>query len=431
MLSVYSVSLGCPKNRVDTEHLIGSLGVAIRPVEAVEDAELVVINTCGFILPAVEESVRTILETVEDVSEMGGKRPFVVVAGCLVGRYGEKELAPELPEVDLWLPNQEIEAWPQMLAQKLGLPVPKELGRILSTGPSYAWLKVSDGCRHNCSFCTIPMIRGPHRSTEAGILVKEAEGLIDQGVKEIILVAQDVTAWGEDIGAKHGLATLLDRLLPLKGLERLRLLYLYPAGLTENLLKYMRDAGGPLVPYFDIPTQHAHSDILSRMGRPFARDPRKVIDRVRNVFPEAALRTSLIVGFPGETEDHYQTLTDFVEETRFTHLGVFAYKAEDGTPAAAMPDQVQDEVKEWRRDALMELQGEISEEIMESYLGSRQKILVDAPHEEWPGLYTGRTWFQAPEIDGMTYISGPNVEAGKMIEADIMEARTYDLVALE
>ncbi len=431
MLSVYSVSLGCPKNRVDTEHLIGSLGVAVRPVEAVEDAELVVINTCGFILPAVEESVRTILETVEDIGEMGGKRPFVVVAGCLVGRYGEKELAPELPEVDLWLPNQVIEDWPHMLAQKLGLPAPLVAGRILSTGPSYAWLKVSDGCRHNCSFCTIPMIRGPHRSTDAGILAREAEGLIDQGVKEIILVAQDVTAWGEDIGAKHGLATLLDELLPLKGLERLRLMYLYPAGLTENLLKYMRDAGGPLVPYFDIPTQHAHSDILSRMGRPFARDPRKVIDRVRNIFPEAALRTSLIVGFPGETEEHYATLTDFVEETRFTHLGVFAYKAEEGTPAADMPDQVDDKVKEWRRDALMELQGEISEEIMEGYLGSRQKILVDASHEEWPSLYTGRAWFQAPEIDGMTYVSGPNVKAGEMIEADIVEARTYDLVALE
>lgn len=432
MLSIYSVSLGCPKNRVDTEHLMGSLGVQVKAIDEVKKADVVIINTCGFILPAVEESVRTILETVEDVAEIGKKkRPLIVVAGCLVGRYGEKELAPELPEVDLWLPNQEIESWPQILAHKLGLPVPAILGRMLSTGPSYAWLKVSDGCRHNCSFCTIPMIRGPHRSTKADMLAREAEGLVDQGVKEIILVAQDVTAWGEDIGAKHGLATLLDELLPIKGLERLRLMYLYPAGLTENLLKYMRDAGGPLVPYFDIPTQHAHSDILSRMGRPFARDPRKVIDRVRNVFPEAALRTSLIVGFPGETEEHYQTLTDFVEETRFTHLGVFAYKAEEGTPAAAMPDQVEDNVKEWRRDALMELQGEISEEIMESYLGSRQKILVDAPHEEWPGLYTGRTWFQAPEIDGMTYISGPNVKAGEMVEADIMEARTYDLVALE
>lgn len=429
MMRVYSVSLGCPKNRVDTERLIGSLGVAIEPVEQVERADFVLINTCGFILPAVEESVRTVVEMIDDIED-ASKRPLLVVAGCLVGRYGAAALAPELPEVDLWLPNQEIETWPQQLAHALGLPLPTTSGRLLSTGPSYAWLKISDGCRHNCSFCTIPAIRGAHRSIDASTLAREAEQLVDQGVKELVLVAQDVTAWGEDINAPHGLATLLDSLLPISGLERLRLMYLYPAGLTSALLQYLRDAGEPFVPYFDIPLQHAHSDILSRMGRPFARDPRRVIERVRSFFPEAALRTSLIVGFPGEKEEHYEALRNFVFETRFTHLGVFTYRPEEGTPAATMPEQVDDAVKEWRRDSIMEIQAEMSEEILESYVGSRQRILVDAPHEEWPGLHVGRTWFQAPEIDGMTYISGPGVAAGKSIEADVVESRTYDLVAL-
>lgn len=429
MIRVYSVSLGCPKNRVDTEHLLGSLGVAVKPVEDMADADVVLVNTCGFILPAVEESVRTIVEAVEEIGDLS-RRPLLAVAGCLVGRYGARELAPELPEVNLWLPNQEIDAWPQMLAHALGLPMPAAAGRLLSTGPSYAWLKISDGCRHNCSFCTIPSIRGRHRSIAADVLEREAEALISQGVRELVLVAQDVTAWGEDINAPHGLATLLERLLPLRGLDRLRLMYLYPAGLSRELLGFLRDAGKPFIPYFDIPLQHAHEDVLGRMGRPFARNPRLVVERVREFFPEAALRTSIIVGFPGETEEHYAALTDFVVETRFTNLGVFAYRAEEGTPAATMPDQVDDRTKEWRRDSLMEIQSEISEEILEGFVGTRQEVLVDAPHEEWPGLHTGRTWFQAPEIDGLTYISGPGVEPGALVEADIVESRTYDLVAL-
>lgn len=429
MISVYSISLGCPKNRVDTEHLLGSLGVAVQPVEHLSRADVVLINTCGFILPAVEESVRTIVETIDDLSGLR-KRPLLAVAGCLVGRYGAKELASELPEVDVWLPNQDITAWPAMLAHALKLEGAVTPGRLLSTGPSYAWLKISDGCRHNCSFCTIPSIRGGHRSTPADVLEREARDLVAQGVRELVLVAQDVTAWGEDIGAPHGLATLLERLLPVPGLARLRLMYLYPAGLTRELLGFMRDAGAPLVPYFDVPLQHAHPDILSRMGRPFARDPRRVVERVRDFFPDAALRTSLIVGFPGETDEHYAALTSFVEETRFTHMGVFAYRAEEGTPAAEMPEQVEDRVKEWRRDALMEVQAEISEELLAVHEGTRQQVLVDAPHEEWPGLHTGRTWFQAPEIDGVTYVSGPGVEPGALVEADIVETRTYDLVAL-
>ncbi len=428
MLKIYSVSLGCPKNRVDTEHLLGSLGAAVRPAEHMGRADVVLINTCGFIRPAVEESVRAVLEAVHRLETLK-RRPLLAVAGCMVGRYGAAELAAEIPEVDLWLPNQQIEQWPALLAQRLGLSSPTP-GRLLSTGPSYAWLKISDGCRHACSFCTIPSIRGRHRSVPAPVLAAEAQALLDQGVRELVLVAQDVTAWGEDLGEKHGLIRLLERLLPLRGLTWLRLLYLYPAGVTPELLSFMRGAGPALLPYFDVPLQHAHPDVLGRMGRPFARDPRVVVERIRATFPEAALRTSLIVGFPGETEAHFAALRRFVEEVRFSHMGVFAYRAEEGTPAAAMPDQVDDAVKERRRDSLMELQADISADALRRLDGARLPVLVDAPHPEWPGLHTGRVWFQAPDIDGITYISGPGVAPGALVEADIVETGDYDLTAL-
>ena len=428
MLNIYSVSLGCPKNRVDTEHLLGSLGAAVRPAEHMGRADVVLINTCGFIQPAVEESVCAVLEAVHRLKTLK-RRPLLAVAGCMVGRYGAAELAAEIPEVDLWLPNQQIEQWPALLARRLGLASPTP-GRLLSTGPSYAWLKISDGCRHACSFCTIPSIRGRHRSVPAPVLAAEAQALLDQGVRELVLVAQDVTAWGEDLGEKHGLIRLLEHLLPLRGLTWLRLLYLYPAGVTPELLSFMRGAGPALLPYFDVPLQHAHPDVLGRMGRPFARDPRVVVERIRETFPEAALRTSLIVGFPGETEAHFTALRQFVEEVRFSHMGVFAYRAEEGTPAAAMPDQVDDAVKEWRRDSLMELQADISADALRRWDGARLPVLVDAPHPEWPGLHTGRVWFQAPDIDGITYISGPGVAPGALVEADIVETKDYDLTAL-
>ncbi|MFV0423811.1 30S ribosomal protein S12 methylthiotransferase RimO [Oleidesulfovibrio sp.] len=429
MISVYSISLGCPKNRVDTEWLLGVLGPDVTPVEEMEDADLVLINTCGFIGPAVEESVQVIVQAIADLEDVKD-RPLLAVAGCLVGRYGRAELAAELPEVDLWLTNRDMGDWPEMIGRALGVAVHVPPVRLLSTGPSYAYLKVSDGCGHNCSFCTIPSIRGGLVSTPAEVLEAEARNLLSCGVKELIFVAQDVAAYGKDLGMKHGLRSLLDRLLPLDGLERLRLMYLYPAGLNKELLTYLKDAGKPFVPYFDIPMQHAHPDVLSRMGRPFARNPREVVDRVREVFPDAALRTSIITGFPGETQEHYDHLTRFVQEVRFMHLGVFAYRAEEGTPAADMPDQVDEVEKDWRRDALMEVQADISEEILEGFTGEQMDVLVDAPHDEWPGLHVGRTWFQAPDIDGVTYISGPGVAPGAMVDAEIVEARTYDLVAL-
>ncbi|WP_077071586.1 30S ribosomal protein S12 methylthiotransferase RimO [Mailhella massiliensis] len=427
MLRIYSQSLGCPKTRVDTERLLGSLGPVVT-VDLPEQADLVFINTCAFIAPAVQESVQAVVEMIEDIGSLPrGKRPFLAVAGCLPGRYGIADLAAELPEVDLWLHTDDINTWAAQLSHALRLDVPAP-GRLLSTGPSYAWLKIGEGCRHNCSFCAIPSIRGQYASEDADALVTEASALVNDGVKELILVAQDVTAYGTDFGKDPRF--LLEKLLSLDGLRRLRLLYLYPAGLTRDLLRFLKEAGAPFVPYFDMPLQHAHPDVLRRMGRPFSGNPQEAVDRIRDVFPEAALRTTMMVGFPGESDEHFRTLMDFVEKNRFHHMGVFAFQPEDGTAAASMPDQIDEDVKESRKDALMELQSSISEDILSAYAGQRMEVLVDDSSDEWPGLDTGRTWFQAPDVDGLTYISGPGVERGAMVEADITETREYDLIAL-
>lgn len=436
MISVYSVSLGCPKNRVDTERTLGLLG-PVETVETVEEADLVFINTCGFIAPAVEESVRTILDTAALVGEQPeATRPALVVAGCLVGRYGKDTLSPDLPEADLILESSALGDWPgQILAllrrlgkiKKISPPRPD---RLLSTGPSYAWLKISEGCRHKCSFCSIPLIRGPLASIPAHVLEEEARLMLDKGVHELIVVAQDITAWGSDFKTPSRLEHLLERLLPLPGLSRLRLMYMYPAGLDDAFLQFLKDAGEPFVPYFDVPVQHAASAVLSAMGRPFAGNPRKALDRLRKYFPEAALRTSIITGFPGETEKDFDELCAFVQEVRFHHLGVFPYYREEGTPAAAMKNQVPDDIKQWRKNTLMALQREISSEIMGQYVGEKLDILVDRVNPEWEGLCEGRAWFQTPEIDGLTYISGPGVKPGALVTAEITENTDYDLVAL-
>ncbi len=436
-LRFYSVSLGCPKNRVDTEHLLGSLALELEPTPHLGRAQMIFVNTCGFILPAIEESVRTIVEIVNHLSTLK-RRPLLVVAGCLVGRFGEKALAKDLPEVDLWLPNATLDTWPAQVAHALKLaPSYVKSGRLLSTPESYAWLKVSDGCRHACSFCTIPSIRGKHRSVAAKPLVEEAEMLLEQGVKELVLVAQDVSSWGEDFARQdpqggHNLRQLLEKLLALKGLHWLRLMYLYPSGMTDDMLSFFKEAvqDGVLLPYFDIPMQHAHEDILRRMGRPFANDPRKVVDRVRHYLPQAALRTSFIVGFPGEEEEHFRCLQDFILEARLHHVGIFSYQAEEGTKAATMPKQVEEGVKQTRRDELMALQADISSHILEQEVGQEHAVLVDSEHEEWPGLHVGRVWFQAPEVDGITYVSGPEVQVGKIVQANIVESAEYDLTAL-
>ena len=431
-IRVHTISLGCPKNRVDTERMLGVLGRGLVPVDSAAEADLVLVNTCGFIRPAVEESVETILGVIREAQEATPK-PVIAVTGCMVSRYGAKDLAADLPEVDLWLSTRELDHWPSLVGAALGQKNLDAMGpRRLSTDPGYAYLKISEGCSHRCAFCTIPSIRGKHVSRSLDDLEREARLLVEQGKKvpELVLVGQDVTSYGHDLGLKDGLKQLLERLLPIRGLKWLRLMYLYPAGLTESMLQYLAQAGPPLLPYFDIPLQHAHPEILSAMGRPFAQDPSLVIERVRKYFPDAALRTSFIVGFPGETDTHFKALKAFVERTRFTHLGVFPYHQEEGTRAAELPGQVPQATKTRRRNALMKLQEEISREHLSGLIGQRLDVLVEEPSPEWPGLHVGRVWFQAPEVDGVTYISGPKVKPGRMVSADIEQAQSYDLVAL-
>ncbi|WP_018124374.1 30S ribosomal protein S12 methylthiotransferase RimO [Desulfovibrio oxyclinae] len=432
---VHTVSLGCPKNLVDTERLLGALGGAMTPVDEPKEADLVLVNTCGFIQPAIEESVETILDLVEEVREAresGKRQPVMVVAGCLVSRFRDA-LRNEMPEVSLWLSTDELDCWSDMIRDALGAETDKTMPRRVSTAPSFAYLKVGEGCSHNCRFCTIPSIRGPQHSFPLETLAAEARLLVTSGVPELVVVGQDSTAYGSDLGIKDGFRKLMDELLIIEGLHWLRVMYLYPAGLSESNLKYLATMGRPFVPYFDIPLQHAHPDILKNMGRPFSRDPQKVLERVKRFFPEAAIRTTFIVGFPGETEEHFHYLMDFVREHRLHHVGVFPYWPEEGTPAAELPDQVPDDVKEARRDALMALQAEISAELMEEYVGQEIEILVERPSPEWPGLYEGRAWFQAPEVDGKTYISvpeGTELTPGTFVTAEVESASTYDLSVL-
>ncbi|MDR0827737.1 MAG: 30S ribosomal protein S12 methylthiotransferase RimO [Desulfovibrio sp.] len=438
MLKIYSISLGCPKNRVDTEKTLGALGGRSR-LKLVEDpagADLVFINTCAFIGPAVEESVRRTLETIHGLTENSAQaKPLLVLAGCLVGRFGEKNLAPDLPEIDLLLDNKDLDSWGTRIAAALvrrGLSgaSARRPARLLSTDPSYAWLKIADGCDNSCAFCTIPAIRGPASSAPVANLLREARQILQRGTRELALVAQDLTAYGRDLGLKHGLKSLLEKLLPLPGLARLRLLYLYPSGLNEDLLNFLRASGPPFVPYFDLPLQHAAPAVLQRMGRPFSSPPQAIVERIRSHFPDASLRSTLITGFPGESPADFALLRRFVEETRFAHLGVFAYEAEEGTKAATLREQIPQTEKEARRDELLGIQAGISADLLAAYVGRRLEILVDASHGEWPGLHRGRTWFQAPEIDGITYVSGPGVSPGALLEAEIVEAATYDLTAL-
>lgn len=425
---VHTISLGCPKNRVDTENVLGGLPFATTPAATPETADLVVVNTCSFIAPAVEESVAAILEASEAIRELS-PRPVLAVLGCLPSRFGQ-ELRDGLPEVDIWGLPSELDLIPGRLAKALSAETATPTGRLASTPPSYAYLKIAEGCDHACRYCTIPSIRGPLASKPLDALVEESRRLLDKGASELVVVAQDVAAYGRDLGMKEGLKVLLDKLLPLSGLKWLRLLYLYPSGVTDDLLAFLAGAGRPFVPYFDIPFQHVHPDMLAAMGRPKAASAETVVARVRRHFPDAALRSTFIVGLPGEKKEHFETLLRFVNEAKLNHVGVFPYHREDGTPAAAMPGQVRSDVKARRVEAVMAAQREISADLLEDWVGRDTEVLVDSVHPEWPGLHVGRTWFQAPEIDGVTYVSGPGVAPGAMVTATIEEAKDYDLVGL-
>ncbi len=472
-IKLYVVSLGCPKNLVDTEKIIGSLKEIYTLVDSPEEAKLIIINTCAFIKNAVEESIDTILEIAIPAKKKDSP-PYIVVTGCLVSRY-EKELKKEIPEVDLFLPiaNQkelkniianifketlmsyqnELSAMglrplepPKIKKNKnkltenqkkalfnqsfLKTNPSKDSNRFISTPPSYGYVKIAEGCNHACSFCIIPKLRGKLISFSSEEIIKDAKHILSTGRKEIILVAQDLTSYGLDRGEKKAIYRLLEQMAKLKNLFWLRLLYLYPKGITEDFIRFLKGISPPFVPYFDVPMQHSHPEILKKMGRPFRVQGEKIVSLIRKYFEDAAIRTSLIVGFPGEEKRHFDHLVEFVKRTQFTHVGVFTYSREERSKAAMLENQVPEDVKIERKKLLMEIQRDISRNFLKHFEHKKLKILIDKKNIEWPTLYEGRAWFFAPEIDGVVYVSGEDIKPGDIKEVLIEDTYDYDLAGI-
>jgi ribosomal protein S12 methylthiotransferase len=435
---VFLVSLGCAKNRVDSEHILGLLRRSgFRIAEKLSDADLAVINTCGFIQAAVEESIGTILEVSREKGKGRLKRLFVV--GCLVQRYGYK-LGREIPEVDGWLGTGEIPRIVDLLRGQEGSPHPSFLmGRPgfladhrvprLGTTPFYsAYLKIAEGCSHRCSYCTIPRLRGPLQSRPPESIRIEAQEMADRGVKEINLVAQDTTMYGKDLGKGVSLEDLLVGLLKVKGIGWVRLLYAHPHRISDLLLDLL-EKEEHLCPYLDVPFQHVSPTILDAMGRAsIGENAWQLVERIRARSRSIALRTTLMVGFPGETEKSFRELHDFVKWAAFDHLGVFVFSPEEGTKAGRLDGAVERKVAEERREILMRVQATISTKKNQALVGGILPVLIEGRSEETELLLTGRTARMAPDVDGRVLINEGHGVTGRVARVLIKEAYAYDLV---
>jgi ribosomal protein S12 methylthiotransferase len=434
-LRVALVSLGCPKNLVDSEKMLASLAEGGVVVNApLEDADVVVVNTCGFLSAAREESLTIIREALERKRE--GTLRRVVVAGCLVNRDAERlfELAPGIDAI-VGVHDRESILSAVTGRQRVSLcgpfaggPAASDAGRFRLTPSHTAYLRVSEGCSQKCSFCTIPAIRGPLRSKLPEEVLSEARELIADGAVELNVIGQDTTAYGSDMGPGSGaptLASLLRDLDRLDGLRWIRLLYTYPRRFTDDLIDAIAECEHVL-PYVDMPLQHISTDILKRMGRGVTRqDIERLLSRLRERIPDVVLRTTLIVGFPGETPEQFRELLDFVQDFRFDAMGVFAFSPEEGTPAEAMDDQVDEEVRSERVEELMLAQQEIAFAANEAKIGSPVEILVDGIDGE--GYCLGRTRGQAPDVDSVCILTEPR-ESGRLIRATVVDWHEYDLV---
>lgn len=435
--TVFTLSLGCPKNLVDTEIMLGDLTARGWEVtDKPESATLLLVNTCAFIRPASREAVENILDLARLKEADPEKR--LVVTGCLVQRYGP-DLPELLPEVDLFLGVNDFPHLGSILEKEVPPPDRLRLGspwydyaglqrRFPATPRHLAYLKVAEGCGHHCTFCTIPKIRGPYRSRPLAVLLEEAMNLAASGVKELILVAQDTTAYGIEWGRGPQLAALLKELVRLPGFSWIRFLYGHPTGVTPELLEVMA-ANPDICPYLDLPIQHAHDAVLRRMGRRYTReDLGKTFRLIREVLPRAALRTTVLVGFPGETEEEFDSLLEFVKEVGFDHLGVFLYEPEEGTPAARLPGRVPRRTARARARRLKALQARIVREKLRSLVGTVQPVLVEGVSQESEYLLTGRLITQAPEIDGRVYITAGVGRVGEIQPVRLTRALPYDLV---
>jgi ribosomal protein S12 methylthiotransferase len=436
---VHLISLGCPKNRVDSEVMVGKLHQGdFEMVDSPEDADVIIVNTCSFIQPATEESVDTVLEMAG--YKQAGSCKKLVVTGCMVQRYGTA-LEDELPEVDHFLGTGEYHRIDEVLSAR-GEAAPRsfvdtpmyihdELApRLNSWKPHSAYLKISEGCDHRCAFCIIPTLRGKMRSRTIPSLVTEARRLAAQGVREINIVSQDSTAYGRDLKDGTDLGGLLRALAQVEKLDWIRLHYAYPIGLPESLLRAIAEEP-KVVPYLDMPLQHASGPMLKAMRRGITRDGQeRILSRVRKFVPDVAIRTTFIVGFPGETDEDFEVLVDFIKDQRFDRVGVFTYFQEDGTDAAKLPGQVPEDVKLARQARLMGVQREISRARNEALVGSVVEVLIDGPAEEDERVLVGRTASQAPEVDGQVFLDAPPADArpGQLRRVRIERASDYDLV---
>ncbi|MCD4684128.1 MAG: 30S ribosomal protein S12 methylthiotransferase RimO [Bacteroidales bacterium] len=421
------ISLGCSKNLVDSEVLMGQLkanDISVTFEEEGTNADVVVINTCGFINDAKQESIDTILQYID--AKESGKLENVYVMGCLSERYIE-ELKKEIPAVDKYFGVNDIK---QVISELGGNYKTELIGeRKLTTPSHFAYLKISEGCNRRCTFCAIPTIRGKHVSRPEEEIITEARRLVAKGVKEIILIAQDLTFYGIDLYRKNKFAVLLKSLSDIRGLEWIRLHYTYPAGFPEEVLALINEKSN-ICNYIDMPVQHINNRILSLMQRGHTKEETlKLLSKIRKQLPDVSLRTTLIVGFPGETDEEFNELVEFIKEFKFERLGVFAYSPEEGTVADKLPDSVPEKVKNERVEKLMEVQQEISLEINRSKVGKVYKTLIDRVEG---GYYVGRTEFDSPEIDNEVLINSPEMELeiGKFYPVKVLKADYFDIFGM-
>ena len=414
------ISLGCSKNLVDSEvfaFITESAGYAL--TEDLQKAEIIIVNTCGFILDAKEESISTILEAAD--FKVSGKCRKLIVTGCLVKRYFE-DIKNSFPEIDNVIQLKDFSTFKNVLG------INSIEDRKLLTLPHFAYLRVSDGCNNHCSYCAIPAIRGKLKSVPIETLISDTENLVAKGVREVILTAQDTAQYGVDIYGKQKLPELLQKLNDIKKLEWIRILYLHPAHISSEMIDTI--AKLPKVcKYFEIPIQHINNEILSSMNRKVTKERvSEIIDEIRSKMPDSVIRTTLITGYPGETEENFIELKNFVKEMKFERLGAFTYSREEDTPAFDLEPQVSEEIAEQRKDELMQIQQDISEEFLAGLVGQKINVIIDKSSDEEGFLFEGRSYFDSPEIDGVVFITEGKGKIGDIVKVEIIDAWEYDLI---
>ncbi|MAD61141.1 MAG: 30S ribosomal protein S12 methylthiotransferase RimO [Myxococcales bacterium] len=444
---VHFISLGCPKNRIDTETMLAGLQGDYEITAEADDADVVVVNTCAFVDSAKEESVNTILESAE---LKAGKLQKLIVSGCLSQRYSE-ELARDMPEVDHFVGTNDLGAVRLILdqdrqsrvdqqsvlveePQKIWVSDPDrrnfdwELPRVNTVSGHSAYLKIAEGCSNKCAFCIIPTLRGPQRSRDIESVIREAEELVSQGVVELNLVAQDLTAYGYDLKPRSNLTALLQALEEVEGLRWIRLFYAYPRSFPRGLIDHLAQSS-KIVPYLDIPLQHISDSVLRAMRRGTNSETiRKRIRELRSKLPFLTIRTSFIVGYPGETESDHQALLAFLKDAKFERVGAFIYSHEEGTPSYDLPDQIPEDIKQRRYDEVMFTQREIALEHNESLLGQEVEVLIERVSEENDYVLVGRIAQQAPDIDGVCYVGyQEGLKTGQIVRATVEQVTDYDL----